>query len=147
MPIESPYCNFEIDIKIRKEMYMAMTINILLWGSDSRALSKAHLDKLASFHNRCTRAMCRCPIDRVHERHVKTAELHRQLNLPDMEALATIRQLRVLTRVARMDESRLTRQVMSSQGVRTKDTNVKGGNKLNYRSAYRNALIRIIEAL
>ena len=34
-----------------------------------------------------------------------------------------------------------SRQVMSSQGVRTKDTNVKG-SKLISRSAYRNALIR-----
>ena len=41
----------------------------------------------------------------------------------------------------KMDESRLTRQVMSSQGVRTKDTNVKG-SKHTSGSVYRNALIR-----
>ena len=66
---ESLYCNFEIDIKIRKEMYMATTVNILLWGSDSWALSEIHLNKLSSFHNRCTRAICRCSMDLVQERH------------------------------------------------------------------------------
>jgi len=138
---ESLYCNFEIDIKIRKEMYMAMTLNILLWGIYSWALSEIHLKKLSSFHNRCTRAICRCPMDLVQERHIKMAKLHGQLNMPDMEALVTIRQLRFLIRVAKMDESRLTRQVMSSQGARTKDTNVRG-SKLTSRSVYRNALIR-----
>ena len=81
-------------------------------------------------------------MDLVKERHIKTAKLHVQLNMPDMEALVTIRQLRFLIRVAKMDESRLTRQVMSSQGVRTKDTNVKGSKLTSTRSAYRNALIR-----
>ena len=72
-------------------------------------------------------------MDLVQERHVKTVELHRQLNMPDMEALVTIRQLRFLIRVAKMDVSRLTRQVMISQGVRTKDTHVKG-SKLTSRT-------------
>jgi len=69
---------------------MAMTVNILLWGSDSWALSEIHLKKLSSFHNRCTRAICRCPMDLVQERHIKMAKLHGQLNMPDMEALVTI---------------------------------------------------------
>ena len=83
-------------------------------------------------------------MDLVQERHIKTAKLHGQLNMPDMEAFVTILQLRFLIQVAKMDESRLTRtcQVMSSQGVRTKDTNVKG-SKLTSRSAYRNDLIRV----
>jgi len=80
-------------------------------------------------------------MDLVQERHIKKAKLHGQLNMPDMETLVTIRQLRFIIRIAKMDESRLTRQAMSSQGVRTKDTNVKG-SKLTSRSAYRNALIR-----
>ena len=79
-------------------------------------------------------------MDLVQERHVKTAELHRQLNMPGIVVLITVGQLRFLTRIAKMDESRVTRQVMNSQVVRTKDTNIKGGNKLASRSAYRNAL-------
>jgi len=61
-------------------------------------------------------------MDLVHERHAKTAELHRQLNMSDMVALVMIRQLRFLTLVANRDESQLTRQVRNGELPRYQNT-------------------------
>jgi hypothetical protein len=36
-----------------RKLYMAIPVNILLWGCDSWALSSSHFKKLAAFHNRC----------------------------------------------------------------------------------------------
>ena len=59
---------------------------------------------------------------RVHMFHVKEHKIKNEVYLKNtklqpIDTLITVRQLRFLSRVADMDESRLTRQVMSSQGT------------------------------
>jgi hypothetical protein len=53
----------------------------------------------------------------VKEHKIKNEVYLKNTKLQPIDTLITVRQLRFLSRVAEMDESRLTRQVMSSQGT------------------------------
>jgi hypothetical protein len=54
----------------------------------------------------------------VKEHKIKNEAYLKKTKLQPIDTLVTVRgQLRFLTRVAEMDESRLTRRVMSSQGT------------------------------
>ena len=53
----------------------------------------------------------------VKEHHIKTKVCMEKTNLKPIETYIVIRQLRFLTRIAEMPESRLTRQVVNSQAV------------------------------
>jgi hypothetical protein len=104
--------NRKIKLELRCQMYMAITVNILLWGCDTWALMK-----LRSFHHKCVRQLCGYTMFQVKEHKIKNEVYLKKANLQPIDTLITVRQLRFLTRVAEMDESRLTRQVMSSQGT------------------------------
>ena len=56
--MKSVLMNKNIDKDIRKKLYMAIPVNILLWGCNSWALSSSHLKKLAAFHNSCAQRLC-----------------------------------------------------------------------------------------
>ena len=47
-----------INKNIRKKLYMAIPVKILLWGCDSWALSSSHLKKVTTFHNKCAQRLC-----------------------------------------------------------------------------------------
>jgi hypothetical protein len=49
--------NRKIKLELRCQMYMAITVNILLWGCDTWALMKSQLTKLRSFHHKCARQL------------------------------------------------------------------------------------------
>jgi hypothetical protein len=46
----------KITIDIRRRLYQAIVVNIVLWGSESRALKEANRSKLEAFHHGC---LCR----------------------------------------------------------------------------------------
>ena len=48
----------KINIKLRSRVYLAITINILLWGCDLWALKKNQLTKLSTFHHKCICQIC-----------------------------------------------------------------------------------------
>ena len=50
--------NRKISLDIHSQLYLAITVNILLWGCDSWALKQNQLAKLSSFHNRSMHQQC-----------------------------------------------------------------------------------------
>jgi hypothetical protein len=115
---EQFFRNRKIKLELRCQMYMAITVNILLWGCDTWALIKSQLMKLRSFHHKCVRQLCgTTTMFNVKEHKIKNEAYLKKTKLQPIDPLITVRQLRFLTRVAEMDESRLTRRVMSSQGT------------------------------
>jgi hypothetical protein len=50
--------NKKLPIDIRRRLYQAIVVNIVLWGSESWALKEANRSKLEAFHHGCLRRMC-----------------------------------------------------------------------------------------
>jgi hypothetical protein len=49
--------NRKISLHIQCRLFVATTINILLWGCDTWALTRTQLNKIEVFHRRCIRQM------------------------------------------------------------------------------------------
>eukprot|EP00979_Chaetoceros_neogracilis_P011670 scaffold2946_cov278-Chaetoceros_neogracile.AAC.1 len=128
----SIFRNRKIPIELRSQLYLAITVNILLWGCDSWALKTTQLSRLSTFHHKCVRQLCGYAMyNVVKDYRIRTETCLEKIKLKPIEKIITVRQLRFLSRIAQMDESRLTRQVMSSQGI------ISGGSR-----AGRNKLLR-----
>ena len=109
--------NFNALSRIGSQLYLAIMVNILLWGCDSWALKKNQMEKLSCFHKKCLRQLCGYTMFLLKEHHIKTKVCMKKMNLKPIETYITIRQLRFLMRIAEMPENRLTRQVVNSQVV------------------------------
>ena len=109
--------NRKISLHIRCRLYVATTINILLWGCDTWALTQLQLDKIEVFHRRCIRRMIGITMHHVKEYEIKNEYILEKSNLKPAETYLRIRQLRFLTRIAHMDPARLPRQVINSQAT------------------------------
>ena len=104
----SIFRNRKISLDIRSQLYLAITVNILLWGCDSWALKRSQLDKISCFHKKCMRQLCGYTMFSVKEHHIKTKVcMEKTTNLKPIETYITIRQLRFLTRIAEMPDNRL----------------------------------------
>ena len=75
----------------------------------------------------------------VKEHHIKTKVCLEKTKLKPIETYITLRQLRFLSRIAKMPESRLTRQIVNSQAV--PQGSCSRGQQ-NTKRAYRDALKR-----
>ena len=71
----------------------------------------------------------------------RNSEILEKSNLHPIDTYITIKQLRFLQRVSHMDQSRLTYQVMSSQGMK-KENSGRCKSQTSTKSAYKDALIR-----
>lgn len=133
----------KIRLEIRTRLYVATTMNILLWGCDSWALKQEHIRKLNVFHNKCIRSMIGIDMHCVRNKKPgsRNSEILEKSNLHPIDTYITIRQLRFLQRVSHMDQSRLTYQVMSSQGIK-KENSGRCKSQTSTKSAYKDALIR-----
>ena len=109
--------NQKINLEIRSCLYLATTVDILLWGRDSWALRESHLTKLSTFHHKCIRQLCGYTMYHVREHHIKIKKYMEKTNLALIETYITIWQLRFLSRIAKMDKKRLTRQIINSQAI------------------------------
>jgi hypothetical protein len=135
----SIFRNRKISLDIRSQLYLAITVNILLWGCDLWALKQMQLAKLTSFHLKCLRSLFGYTMFSVKEYRIRNEVCMEKTKLKPIETYITIRQLRFLTRIAEMPKSRLTRQVVNSQAV-TKGKCSRG--QQTTKRAYRDALKR-----
>ena len=108
------FASVYISFDTKKVVYTALILSILLYGSESWCLTEKLFRLLRLFHHRCIRAMCRVTRRHTHEHHISTAELLRRLGLASIDSYVTKRQLRWAGHVARMDNSRLPRKLLSS---------------------------------
>lgn len=129
-----------IALKIRKELYLALVVNIALWGCDSWALSATNRKKLATWHMYNVRSILN--VIRWHCREYKESNaVHlRRLDILQMEKMIEIRQLRFLKKVAQMPTNRLTRQAICSQAHAGEDDKLSRGATITTRSTHRNSI-------
>ena len=102
-----------ISMKVKKFVYVALVLTILLYGSECWSLTEKLYQRLRAFHFRCIRSMCR--VTRLHTRkhHISNADLLARTGLQTIDAYLTKRQLRWAGHVARMPNNRLPRKMLS----------------------------------
>ena len=108
------FTSTEVSLSAKKVVYEGLILSILLYGSETWCLTEKLFNKLRVFHARCVRNMCR--VTRLHTRlhRISTSDLLKRLNLCRIDQFITRRQLRWLGHVARMDEERLPRKLLTS---------------------------------
>jgi hypothetical protein len=75
----------KIDLKTRKQLYLQIPLNIVLWGCDSSALKQSHLDKLTAFHHKGARWLVKVTRWDCRFQHITMKSILHHLELPTME--------------------------------------------------------------
>eukprot|EP00978_Attheya_sp_CCMP212_P039433 scaffold204944_cov26-Attheya_sp.AAC.1 len=103
----------QVSLKVKWMIYLAIPINLVLWGAESWALTDKSVKKLSVFHTRSIRTILQINISEVQEKRITNEEILEKINLPSMDKLIAKRQLHWLGNVSRMDETRLPIKMLS----------------------------------
>ena len=87
---QSIFRNRRISLDIRCQLYLAITVNILLWGCDSWALKESQITRLSSFHNRSLRKLCGYTMYQVKDYRIRTEAWLKKTNLKPIETYITL---------------------------------------------------------
>jgi hypothetical protein len=103
-----------MDDRTKGKLYEALVLGILLYGSETWALTTTNRQKLNKFHNSCVRYLCGAR--RAHKRqHTPTmASLFAKLHVHNMDHYLNTRYIRWAGHVARMSENRLPRRMLTA---------------------------------
>ena len=107
--------NKDIDIQIRKRIYIAIVINILLWGCESWALTSEDRRKLEIFHTRCCRRILNYSIYDVMENHeLSNKNILREIGILTLQSYMELRRARWLEKLSHMSSNRVPRILLGS---------------------------------
>ena len=110
----SIFSSSEVDLPAKREVYVAMVLSILLYGSESWCLTQKLWSKLRSFHRRCVRIMCGISMWHTQHCRITTAQCLQLSQLRSVETYVVRRQLQWAGHVARMEEHRLPRKFLTA---------------------------------
>ena len=103
----------DIQPKIKGQVYNALVLSILLYGSECWALREDLFKRLRSFHNQCVRTMCRITMAHTIRCRIRTTSLLNRLGILPIDDYYHHRLLRWAGHVARMDMSRTPRKLIT----------------------------------
>jgi hypothetical protein len=86
----------DITKEAKVAVYNSLVLSILLYGSESWALTKKHRDKLRGFHRKCVRSMCCISMWHVQEHRITAQQLEDRLGVQSLETYLVRRRLRWL---------------------------------------------------
>jgi hypothetical protein len=131
-----------IPIRTRVSVYNSLVIAVLLYGSESWALSTAQLQQLEVFH----RQRLRMILGIRFSDHVSNAELYRHCAADPIEKMLHRRQLRWLGHLGRMDSARVVRQAMYCTMWQPGRSRRPGTQAPNISGTYRDLVRRYLPA-
>ena len=106
---DNPYT----DLKSKYVIFQAIPASLLLWGCETWALRQSHIDQLNSFWHRSIRRILKITIQEVKDDHIKNTRIRRIFfNIPDAEAMVTIRQMNYLGKTMRGPNSNPPKQLI-----------------------------------
>ena len=82
--------NCKISLHIRCRLYVATTINILLWGCDTWALTHLQINRIEVFHHCCIRQMIGITMHHVKEFEIRNDYILKKSNLKSAETYIRI---------------------------------------------------------
>ena len=110
---KSVLSNRDAELKVKGKIYVALVVNILLYGSESWCLREDLFNRLRSFHNCCARSMCRVTLAHSFRHHIPTSDLLSRLGIRPIDDYYHNRILRWAGHVARMSRVRLPRKLLT----------------------------------
>jgi hypothetical protein len=103
----------DIDLKVKGRIYVSLVLSVLLYGSETWALREDLSQRLRSFHHRCARTMCRITMAHTIRCKIRTSSLLERLGIQTVETYYYSRLLRWAGHVARMNETRMPRKLIT----------------------------------
>jgi hypothetical protein len=107
------FANKHIENKLKGKLYNAFVLQTLLHGSESWSMTELLLKRLRVFHNNCARAMCRVTMFHTIKHHIHNSDLHHRLSIQSLDHYYNSRLLRWAGHVARMDMTRIPRNLLT----------------------------------
>ena len=92
-----------VDISAKVKIYIAISINLLLWGCQTWVLTKVLTKKLDFFHTRCLRRILTIRWDDVREQRIRNSHVRKKfLNIETIENIIYKRRLIFIGKIIRM---------------------------------------------
>ena len=130
--------NHHVDLIVNYRIFMAIPLNLLLWGCKSWALKKSSIDKLDVFLHKSIRRILRIPMSQVKDERIKNERIRKIFyNIPDIKSLIAIRQCRFVGRVVRGPEDNPPKALLSAW---CNHTRVRGGQLTTSKKSIVNSL-------
>jgi hypothetical protein len=124
---------------IRGQVYTALVLTILLYGSEVWCLREDLFAKLRTFHNSCCRAMCRITMAHTYRHHIPSKQLYKRLGIAAVDQYYHRRLLRWAGHVSRMPMSRAPRQLLTGWVAHPRPT---GSPLMTWGRTLKKALVR-----
>eukprot|EP00978_Attheya_sp_CCMP212_P043669 scaffold289028_cov40-Attheya_sp.AAC.1 len=103
----------QVNLQSKRLIYLAIPINLVLWGVESWALTDRCYKKLQVFHTRSIQSILQINMTQVKEDRISNHQILKQIDIPSMENIIAKRQLKWLGKIARMEETRLPIKMLS----------------------------------
>jgi hypothetical protein len=126
-------------------LFNAIILNTALWGCESWTLSTASKQRLHSFQHKLLRRILRISIYEVIERKISNADVRQRFhNSPDITLTIQARQMKWLSRIAKMSTDKMPRKFLACW---INDKRKPGRPQLNIRNTYVEAITNIIPSV
>ena len=90
------------DLRAKKQIFLAIPANLLLWGCETWALRQHHIDRLNVFWHRAIRNILGIRISEVIDEHISNERIRKIFHdIPDAEAMLNARSMTYLGKIAR----------------------------------------------
>mgnify|MGYP003333642019 FL=1 len=124
----------------KKLLYLAIPINLLLWGCETWAVKKSDWKKLQAFHTTCIRKILKISMWDVHDFHINNTQILNKFGIEPIQDIAYSRQLHWLGKITRMPNARMPRKMLTCWLNNKRRT---GRPHITIRHTYLEALKRI----
>eukprot|EP00978_Attheya_sp_CCMP212_P004779 scaffold10488_cov32-Attheya_sp.AAC.1 len=102
----------QVPLEAKRNIYLAIPMNLVLWGVESWGLPEDSLRKLRVFHHRSIQKILNINMYEVEEKKITNKQIQEQIDIAEIDDLIAKRQLNWLGKIARMDENKLPLNVI-----------------------------------
>ena len=106
--------NPHLSLHSKKLIYMAIPMNLLLWGCETWALKASDWRFLQVFHSKAIRRILNISMTEVQAQHISNSEVYKEFVIDPVEDIIVSRQARWIGKIAEMEESRMPRKMISA---------------------------------
>ena len=106
--------NPHLSLYVKKLLYMAIPMNLLLWGSETWALKQSDRKKLQVFHTSAIRRILNINMMEVQLYRISNEEIYKEFGIDPLENILVSRQLKWIGKIALMPENRLPRKFLAA---------------------------------
>ena len=107
--------NKHVNLRTKYLIYLAIPINIVLCSCKAWGTTKDHIKKLEAFHHKSIRSILKINMHQVKEQRITNEQIREKfLDIRNIGDFISERQLRWLSKIAQMDDTRLPRQLLTA---------------------------------